>query len=49
MLDGAQWIIETAGQDGYRFIDRQSPDEGPVRKVGLALLRLTGWDVGAIY
>lgn len=49
MLDGAQWIIETAGQDGYRFIDRQSPDEGPVRKVGLALLRLTGWDVGTIY
>ncbi|MEG3180728.1 hypothetical protein [Sphingomonas sp. LT1P40] len=48
-MDGAQWIIETGGANGYRFIDRQSPDAGPVREVGLALLTLTGWDVGAVY
>lgn len=49
MMDGAQWIIETARPGGYRFIDRQSPDNGPVREVGLALLGLTGWEVGDIY
>lgn len=49
MMDGAQWVIETTGPGGYRFIDRQSPDNGPVREVGLALLGLTGWEVGDIY
>lgn len=48
-MDGARWIIETAGPGGYRFIDRQSPDNGPVREVGLVLLGLTGWEVGDIY
>lgn len=49
MVDGAQWIIETASRGRYRFVDRQSPDDGPVREVGLALLQLTGWELGEIY
>lgn len=47
--DGAQWIIEASNSKGYTFIDRQSPESGPVRRIGLALIRLTGWQVGEVY
>ncbi|HYC74108.1 hypothetical protein [Brevundimonas sp.] len=48
-LDGAQWILESAGPEGYRFVDRWSPREGPVRELGLHLIGLTGWTYDAIY
>lgn len=41
--DGSQWIIETADEQGYQFIQRWSPDDGPVWDVGQALLKLSGW------
>lgn len=48
-LDGAQWIIESVGPDGYRFIERQSPEDGPVRTFGLHLIGLTGWTYESVY
>lgn len=49
MLDGAEWIIEVADQDGYHFAKEQSPRAGAVRRLGLALLVLTGLNVGPVY
>lgn len=48
-LDGSTWLIETVDAGGYRYFDRWSPDDGPVRELGLALLALTGWEFGPIY
>lgn len=47
--DGSQWIIETADQQGYRFVQRWSPENGPLRDLGLALLKLSGWNFKDIY
>lgn len=49
MLDGAQWIVESAGVDGYHFVDAQSPERGAVRELGLALMGFTGWALEPIY
>jgi hypothetical protein len=49
MLDGARWIVEAAGADGYHYVNRQSPDSGAVHDLGLALLGFTGWAVEPIY
>ncbi|MDH7971271.1 hypothetical protein QH494_03685 [Sphingomonas sp. AR_OL41] len=48
-VDGAQWIIERSDAKGYHFINRWSPSDGPVRKVGLFLLNLTGWRLKPVY
>lgn len=48
-VDGAQWIIESAFGQEYHFVDRWSPKDGEVRRVGLLMLELTGWNVGPIY
>ncbi|WP_420479008.1 hypothetical protein [Brevundimonas sp. FT23028] len=48
-LDGAGWAVESAGADGYRFIERQSPADGPVRTFGLHLIGLTGWTYDRVY
>lgn len=42
-LDGSEWVIEAVDQDGYHFLKRWTPRKGPVREVGLLLLKLTGW------
>ena len=47
-LDGAQWIFEAADERGYRFTQRWSPEEGPERRLGQLLMRLTGWKIGAM-
>ena len=49
MLDGTQWIIETAGPTGYSYAMRESPQDGAVHRVGRHMLKLTGWRFGAIY
>ena len=46
--DGAHWIIEANGPEGYRYIDRWSA-EPPVRELGLHLVGLTGWTYDRIY
>jgi len=37
--DGAQWIIEGVKNGNYRIVDRWSPDDGPVRVMGLLMLK----------
>jgi hypothetical protein len=48
-LDGAQWIVESVSGTEYRFADRHSPQDGPIREAGLLMLRLTGWQFANIY
>lgn len=48
-FDGAQWIIEKSDTAGYLYINRWSPDNGPVRELGLHLLTLTDWKFEEIY
>jgi hypothetical protein len=47
--DGAEWIIERSGPGHYAYWNRRSPDGGPVREVGLMMLKLTGWSVEPVY
>lgn len=49
MLDGARWVVEAVRPDGYHFVSAQSPEKGPVRDLGMAMLSFTGWDVGPTY
>lgn len=48
-LDGAEWIIEGIDEQGYHFISRWSPEQGNVRKLGMFLLTLTGWQFEDVY
>jgi hypothetical protein len=48
-MDGAQWIFERADQNGYRFINRWSPESGPSRDLGITVLKMTGWTFDEIY
>jgi len=43
-LDGAEWVFEFRQSDRYRIVHRWSPDAHPMRELGLAFLRATGWD-----
>ena len=47
--DGARWIIEANGSTGYRYVNRWSPEDGPVRDLGLHLVALTGWSYDSVY
>lgn len=38
-LDGAQWIVEGAKNGNYHIVDRWSPKDGPVRVIGLLMLK----------
>lgn len=49
MLDGASWIIEASGADGYRYVNSQSPRAGAVYDLGRTLLGFTGWALEPIY
>lgn len=49
MLDGARWIVEAAGADGYRYVNAKSPKAGAVHDLGVSLLGLTGWSLEPIY
>ena len=48
-MDGAQWLFETRGRDGYHLLVRWSPDPGGLRELGLAMMALTGWELGELY
>jgi hypothetical protein len=41
-LDGAQWIFEASNEGNYHVIDRWSPRSGPVRELGLYMVRELG-------
>lgn len=49
MTDGARWIVEADEAGQYRYVNRHSPENGPVREVGLAFLGLTGWKFARVY
>lgn len=42
-LDGADWVVEARDSDRYRLHEEWSPEAGPVREFGEAVLALTGW------
>jgi hypothetical protein len=48
-LDGADWLIEISDRHEYHFLSRWTPNNGEVREIGLAMLKLTGWSFGRIY
>jgi len=48
-VDGAEWIIERFDREGYHFIKRWSPSDGPVHDLGLFLVGLTGWRYKEVY
>ena len=41
--DGAEWIIEVAEDGRHHAVLRWSPEQGPVRDLGLRLLSESGW------
>ena len=41
-LDGSRWIVEGVDRNGYHFVNRWSPQEGPVREFGDFALALSG-------
>ena len=49
-LDGARWIVEAARpREDYTYINRFSPESGPVHRLGLELISLTGWKFDRVY
>jgi hypothetical protein len=48
-LDGAQWLMEGVDARGYHFVGRWTPEQGPVRELGMVLLGLTGWQFRDVY
>lgn len=48
-FDGARWVFEKSDQDGYKYVDRWSPNSGDVHDFGILLLELTGWRFTEIY
>lgn len=43
-LDGTRWIVEADGPDHYRYVNRWSPQRGPVYEAGRFMLRLAEFD-----
>jgi hypothetical protein len=36
-LDGAQWIVEAMKDGNYKIVDRWSPENGPINRIGLMM------------
>lgn len=47
--DGAQWVVETRAGGTYHVVHQQSPQKGPILRIGTALLSLTNWKIGLVY
>lgn len=47
--DGATWLVEAIDDGIYRYLERWSPEDGPIRDLGLHMLGLTGWTFDEIY
>jgi len=45
-IDGSISIIESAGPEGYKFINRWGASHGPVHELGWLMYQLTGWPEG---
>lgn len=44
-FDGSQWIFEKVDGNGYKMVNRWSPQQGAAHTVGRYLMELSGWDV----
>jgi hypothetical protein len=40
--DGSEWILEASRRGEYHVVDRWSPDTGPLRELGLYMVRTLG-------
>jgi hypothetical protein len=49
VVDGAEWLIEIADSRGYHVAEDTSPEAGDIRRLGLAMLALTGWKTDPVY
>jgi hypothetical protein len=47
--DGGQWIFEARDGARYHYVDRFSPNAGPVRNLGERFLALSQRDLGKVY
>jgi hypothetical protein len=47
--DGASWLFESVDGNGYHFLDRWTPEDGPVKDMGMFLLGLSGWRFQDVY
>lgn len=47
--DGAQWIVEAQKGGKYHVVNRWSPEDGPVRRLGLMFISLSGWEFLEVY
>lgn len=47
--DGATWTLEANDAGAYKYVNRWSPKNGPVRDAGMLMLSFTGWRLGPIY
>lgn len=48
-LDGARWLVESTDGGEYRFAQRWTPEDGPIRELGLTMLEMTGWGFETAY
>ena len=47
--DGATWIIELRVGSRYHYLERWSPEDGPIRRLGLMLVSFSGWEFPQVY
>jgi hypothetical protein len=40
--DGSEWLIEARSENGYHYVSRWSPEDGPVREIGELFLTVSG-------
>lgn len=48
-FDGSQWIVEVRVESAYHFVDRWSPESGPVRQLGQLFIELSKVNFGEVY
>ena len=49
LLDGSDWIIESASNGAYHFVSRQSPKNTPVYDIGMFFLSLSEQSIDELY
>ncbi|MFN3513623.1 MAG: hypothetical protein ACK41C_11285 [Phenylobacterium sp.] len=41
--------MEAVDDGRYRYVERSSPEDGPIRDLGMTMLGFTGWNLDPIY
>jgi hypothetical protein len=47
--DGATWLVEAKGPNGYHYVSRWSPENGVIREIGTKFLTLSGLKEKSVY